>query len=159
MELREDEILEGLGNLRTLKLRNGNEMCFPPPKKLCVAISRLCGVEVVIVQGNCSGRKRLFSVQERRKRGVFVAEGDDFLGDVRSSLWGWECEALEMPEKPGRLRVCTFFGMPGWGEGKGGRSSGVWSTMFNGWPGESKLFVEGEVEVLVEEQLKGWVWG
>ncbi|RPB22658.1 hypothetical protein L211DRAFT_850412 [Terfezia boudieri ATCC MYA-4762] len=156
MGLKEEEILGALGNLKTLTLRNGSEMCFPPPKKLCVAISRLHGVEAVSVQGNCGGRDGLFSVRDRRKRGVYVAEGGEY-GDVVGSLWGWECEALEMPKKPGKLRICTFLGMPGLGEGAEGRSSGVWSTVFNGWPGESRLLVEG-MEMLVGEELKGWVW-
>ncbi|KAF8417825.1 hypothetical protein EV426DRAFT_351837 [Tirmania nivea] len=157
MGLKEDEVLGVLGNLKTLKLRNGNEMCFPPPKKLCVAISRLRGIEVVSVQGNCGGREGLFSVKERRKRGVYVAEGGK-CGNVVAELWGWECEALEMPEKPGKLRICTFLGMPGLVEVRGGWSSGVWSTGFNGWPGESRLLVEGRVEILVREELEGQVW-
>lgn len=126
------------GTVKELHLRNGNEMCFPPPRNLFLAIGRLRGLEKLQVEGNCSGMDHLFSAKERKKRGVYVAEdeGSPISRSTVRSLWGWECTALEIPMKPPGLKICKVTGMPGLAAAPGGKSDGVWNWRGDDWPGE-----------------------
>ena len=136
MELPEDaSVLDTVG---VLELRNGNEMLFPPPQRLFVAISRLRALQEVRVTTNCGNRNTLFSIKERKRRGIYFEGGQEGVcekAEVLSGLWGWACERLEPAKMPMGLKKCMVYSMPGLAPREwlvDGRSTGVW-TWYN-WP-------------------------
>lgn len=150
MELPEDADI--FDTVKVLQLRNGNEILFPPPQKLFSAISRLRSLQEVHVVGNCGGRGSLFSVKERKRRGIYVGGGEEEVSDneALSRLWGWACEPLELPEMPKGLKQCKVYSMPGLATQEGlvdGRSTGVWTWDY--WPKDVRLGEAMDTERLV----------
>ena len=124
-----------LQTLKELDLRNGTEICFPPPTGLFQAISRLRLLELLSLTGNCGGREARFPVHERLMRGIHVhpQEGEKVKRRI-ADLWGWECPAITKAPRPPGLRVCNVFDMAGVTISGEGKSSGIFRGTCWPWP-------------------------